>query len=69
MLPLIAGIVVGAVAVVAVNNRKEIKEKVIEGASLAKEKALDVQKTVTTKVESLKKKKDIPVEKEITNDK
>jgi len=69
MLPLIAGIVVGAAAVVAVNNRKEIKEKVIEGATIAKAKAIDVQKTVTTKVESLKNKKDIPVEKEITNDK
>jgi len=58
MLPLIAGIVVGAVAVVAVNNRKEIKEKVIEGATIAKAKAIDVQKTVTTKVENLKNKKE-----------
>lgn len=73
MLPLIAGIVVGAVAVVAVNNRKEIKEKVIEGASIVKDKAIDVQKTVTTKVENLKTKKvttkakDTQTEEEVKN--
>ena len=68
MLPLIAGIAVGAVAVIAVNNRKEIKEKVIAGAEIVKEKAIDVKQNVTTKVEKLKTKKDEVREKEVLND-
>ena len=62
MLPFIAGLAAGAIAVVAINNRKEIKEKVIEGANKAKETACDVKNTVVNKVEKLKFKKD---EKEI----
>ena len=67
MLPFIAGIAAGAVAVVAINNRKEIKEKVIEGATKVKEKASDVKNTVVTKVEKLKTKEDKTVEAEIPN--
>jgi len=67
MLPLIAGIVVGAVAVVAVNNRKEIKEKVIVGATKVKEKASDVKECVVTKVEKLKTKELKFVDKEVEN--
>jgi len=68
MLPLIAGIAAGAVAVVAINNRKEIKEKVIEGATKVKEKASDVKNSVTTKVENLKTKELKFVDKEPQND-
>jgi len=68
MLPFIAGIAAGAVAVVAINNRKEIKEKVIEGATKVKEKASDVKNSVTTKVENLKTKELKFVDKEPQND-
>jgi len=64
MLPFIAGIAAGAVAVVAINNRKEIKEKVVEGATKVKEKASDVKNSVTTKVEKLKTKELKLVDKE-----
>ena len=67
MLPFIAGIAAGAVAVVAINNRKEIKEKVIEGATKVKEKASDVKNSVTTKVENLKTKELKFVDKEPKN--
>ena len=67
MLPFIAGIAAGAVAVVAINNRKEIKEKVIEGATKVKEKASDVKNSVTTKVENLKTKELKLVDKEPQN--
>ena len=68
MLPFIAGIAVGVVAVVGINNRKEIKEKVIVGATKVKEKATDVKECVVTKVENLtsKKEKEV-VEEVITN--
>ena len=65
MLPFIAGIAVGVVAVIGINNRKEIKEKVIEGASKVQEKAVDVKNTVVTKVEKLKTKKEEVVEEVI----
>jgi len=67
MLPFIAGIAAGAVAVVAINNRKEIKEKVIVGATKVKEKASDVKNSVTTKVENLKTKELKFVDKEPKN--
>ena len=67
MLPFIAGLAAGAIAVVAINNRKEIKEKVIEGASIVKDKASDVKNTVVTKVEKLKTKEDKFKEEEIAN--
>jgi len=69
MLPFIAGIALGAVAVVAVNNRKEIKEKVIVGATKVKETAIDVKQNVATKVETLKSKKAKVVEAEVSSDK
>ncbi len=65
MLPFIAGLAAGAVAVVAINNRKEIKEKVIEGASRVQEKAGDVKNCVVEKVEKLKTKELKFVDKEI----
>lgn len=67
MLPFIAGIAVGVIAVVGINNRKEIKEKVIEGATKVQEKAVDVKNTVTSKVEKLKSKKEKVVEEVIPN--
>jgi hypothetical protein len=48
MLPFIAGIAVGVVAVIGINNRKEIKEKVIVGANKVQEKANDVKNCVVT---------------------
>jgi len=67
MLPFIAGIAVGVVAVVGINNRKEIKEKVIVGATKVKEKASDLKNSVTTKVENLKTKELKFVDKEPKN--
>ena len=66
MLPFIAGIAVGVVAVVGINNRKEIKEKVLDGATKVKEKATDVKNTVVTKVEKLKTKEEKEVIEEVT---
>ena len=65
MLPFIAGIAAGALAVVAVNNKKEIKEKVVQGATKVKEKATDVKKTITNKVDSLKTKDEPTVTEKI----
>jgi len=65
MLPFIAGIAVGVVAVIGINNRKEIKEKVIVGATKVKEKAVDVKNTVATKVEKLKTKEEKEVVEEV----
>ena len=65
MLPFIAGIAVGVVAVVGIKNRKEIKEKVIVGATKVQEKASDVKNCVVTKVEKLKTKELKLVDKEI----
>jgi len=66
MLPFIAGIAVGVVAVIGINNRKEIKEKVIVGATKVKEKATDVKNTVASKVEKLKTKEEKEVIEEVT---
>lgn len=68
MLPFIAGLAAGAAVVVAVNNRKEIKEGVETGAKKAKEYAQtgyekakdvasDVKTSVASKVECLKSSK------------
>ena len=65
MLPFIAVIAAGALAVVAVNNKKEIKEKVVQGATKVKEKATDVKKTITNKVDSLKTKEEPIVTEQI----
>ena len=67
MLPFILGIAAGAGAVVAVNNRKEIKDSVIEGASKAKviaaegaekvkDVAADIKESVTQKYDAYKSK-------------
>lgn len=69
MLPFIAGIAVGAVAVVAYNKNDKIKSAVGQGLEKAKdmateasektkEIACDVKATVSEKVESLKSKKE-----------
>lgn len=68
MLPFIAGVAAGAIAVVAYNNNDKIKKSVNEGAKKAKtlaesgfekskELAKDVKATVSEKVESIKSKK------------
>ena len=67
MLPFIAGIAAGAVAVVAVNNKKEIKEKVITSAKKVKEKACEAKDTIKVKVKNLKNKKE-EVQKIESND-
>jgi hypothetical protein len=64
MLPFLAGAIVGATAVVAVNNNKKIKEKVIEcastvkdevqkGASNVKQSAINVKDSVKAKVHDM----------------
>lgn len=63
MLPFIAGAIVGIAGVIAVQKRKEIKEKMMEGAEKAQEMASDVAETVTEKIDALKKSKDTSSEK------
>lgn len=69
MLPFIAGVAAGAIAVVAVNNNKEIKKQVEKGAKKVKEVATqsatkikktakEVKQTVEEKVDCLTSKKD-----------
>lgn len=69
MLPFIAGLAAGAVAVVAYNNNKKIRKTVDKGAKKAKEAAQsgyektkefagDVKATVEEKMECLKSKKE-----------
>jgi len=55
MLPFIVGALVGATAVVAVNNNKKIKEKVIKCASTVKD---EVQKSASNVKQSAKNAKD-----------
>jgi hypothetical protein len=55
MLPLLTGIAVGAGAVVAINNRKELKEKISSGASSVKETAVKAKDTVVEKAKVVKK--------------
>jgi len=69
MLPFIAGIAAGAVAVVAVNNKKEIKEKVITSAKKVKEKACEAKDTIKEKVKNLKNKKEEVQKVESSDDK
>ena len=49
MLPLLLGVAVGAGAVVAVNNNKEIKEKVVSGATVVKDNVEKSAKKVKEK--------------------
>jgi len=56
MLPFVAGIAAGAVAVVAYNNNKKIKAGVKTGAKKVKEIADEVKTTVSEKVDCLKSK-------------
>ncbi len=61
MLPLLAGIAVGAGAVVAVNNRKELKEKISSSAKALKETVVEKTKSATSKkddTEKVEKKED-----------
>ncbi len=79
MLPFIAGVAAGAVAVVAINNNKKIKKQVIKGATKVKEVATqgatkiqetaqDVKKTVEEKVDCLTSKKEPKKKIEEKND-
>jgi len=47
MLPFIVGAIAGAGAVVAIKNRKEIKNKVVVGATKVKDKACEVKRCWT----------------------
>jgi len=69
MLPFIAGVAAGAVAVVAYNNNKEIKKGINKGAKKVKEVANtsyektkemadDLKATAKEKIECLKSQKD-----------
>ena len=80
MLPFIAGVAAGAVAVVAINNNKKIKKEVIKGATKVKEvanqgatklkeTAKDVKKTVEEKVDCFTSKKETKKELEGKDDK
>ena len=60
MLPFLVGAIVGAGAIVAVNNNKKIKEKVISGASSVKS---SVEKGATTVKETAIKAKEKVKEK------
>lgn len=70
MLPFIAGVAAGAVAVVAFNNNKKIRKTVNQSAKKAKEIAKegyektkefagDIKETVSEKIDCLKAKKNI----------
>lgn len=55
-LPFIAGIALGAVAVAAFNNKKELKEVANKGLEKTKEVASDIKKTATSTVDCVKEK-------------
>lgn len=63
MLPLLAGVAAGALAVIAYNNKKEIREKVLEGASKAKEVAIDVKESFSETIDDLTSKSKSKVKK------
>jgi len=69
MLPLLAGVATGALAVVTFNNRKEIKDRVLEGASKAKEVAIDVKESAKDKIDCLTSKKEEKETKKVTKEK
>ena len=71
MLPFIAGVAAGAVAVIAINNNKKLRKTVNQGTKKAKEMAQDsyektkefasdIKATVSEKVDCLKSKKESP---------
>lgn len=73
-LPLLTGIAIGSLAVIAFNNKKEIKERVVSCASKAKdlaktsfkkskEYAKDAKDSVIEKIDSMKSKEQIEVAK------
>ena len=55
MLPLLAGIAVGAGAVIAYNNKEELKAKIVSGASGIKETTTKAKDVVVEKAKSVKK--------------
>lgn len=63
MLPFIAGAILGVGAVVAVNNNKKIKEKVVSGANSVKQTAIKAKEKVQEKVDCITKKDDKDKEK------
>lgn len=53
LLPIIAGLALGATSVIAYNNRKVLKEKALEAKDSAVDTAKTLKETVTAKAESL----------------
>ncbi len=61
MLPLLAGIAIGAGAVVAINNREELKEKIANGAKVVQETASKAKDSVVEKAKSVTSKKETSI--------
>ncbi|PID47873.1 MAG: hypothetical protein CR967_02680 [Proteobacteria bacterium] len=55
-LPFVAGVLIGAGAVIAYNNKKELKEAVDTGFQKTKEMAEDLKKTATSTADCVKEK-------------
>lgn len=56
MLPFVAGLALGATAVVAFSNKKEIKDAAEKGYEKTKEVAKDLKQTASSTVECVKEK-------------
>lgn len=56
MLPFVAGIALGATAIVAFSNKKEIKDVAQKGFEKTKDVAKDIKQTATSTVECVKEK-------------
>ncbi|MFA5704176.1 MAG: hypothetical protein WC982_11750 [Advenella sp.] len=54
MIPFVIGAIVGAAAVVAVNNNEKIKKQVTDGAKKIKDAALDGASKIKEKIDSKK---------------
>lgn len=71
MLPFIAGAIVGIGAVVAVNNKKKIQEKIVKGVEKVKTTATSTKDTLKEKIHvatsSEKETTPTEIEKENTN--
>jgi len=69
MLPFIAGALVGAIAVVAVNNRKKIIETVSDTVSNAKDNIVDAGNVVKEKLHDMTSESVDKVEKAVKEEK